>query len=41
MDVSGHYPVTSTISLVRDAELKNVGSFIKEVCRREGEKHAG
>jgi endonuclease/exonuclease/phosphatase family metal-dependent hydrolase len=37
----GHFPVTSTISMVRNVELKTDSSLPKELHRGEGENHEG
>jgi endonuclease/exonuclease/phosphatase family metal-dependent hydrolase len=41
LDVSVHYPVTSTVSLVRNFELSPDSSLAVELHRRKGESHHG
>ena len=41
LEISGHFPVTSAISMVRNVELKTDTSLAKEMFRKEGENHEG
>jgi endonuclease/exonuclease/phosphatase family metal-dependent hydrolase len=41
LEISGHFPVTSTISMTRNVELKTDSSLAKEIYRGEGENHEG
>ena len=41
LEISGHFPVTSTISMTRNVELKIDSSLAKEIYRGEGENHEG
>ena len=41
LEISGHFPVTATISRARSGDLENDSSLAKEINREEGEKHEG
>ncbi len=41
LEISGHFPVTATISRARNVELKHDSSLAKEINREEGENHEG
>jgi endonuclease/exonuclease/phosphatase family metal-dependent hydrolase len=41
LEISGHFPITSTISMARNVELKTDSSLAKEIYREEGENHEG
>jgi endonuclease/exonuclease/phosphatase family metal-dependent hydrolase len=41
VEISGHFPVTSIISMVRNGKLKTDSSLAEEINREEGEKHEG
>jgi endonuclease/exonuclease/phosphatase family metal-dependent hydrolase len=41
LEISGHFPVTATISMARNVELKTDSSLAKEINREEGENHEG
>ena len=39
LEISDHFPVTSTISMARNVELKTDSSSAKQIYREEGENH--
>jgi endonuclease/exonuclease/phosphatase family metal-dependent hydrolase len=41
LEISGHFPVTSKISMARNVELKTCSSLAREIYREEGDIHEG